>query len=672
MPLWDGIEDATPSPLPVWLSREKDTDAWKPLRKVDCRLINSNTCRTEGKVQIECGRATADIPGRTISYNFFNAPTLQLAAATWFWKEEKGSKGSKDYILRPLSERDDKLVEKFYQRILEASSSLGEGLNTVLREEIMLEDDKEFKVVILKSGGTLSLKKRTKNFFGPSFSLQRGYGSYTVEGEEDELALGPVSHLIFVVHGIGEAMWSREGSSVPNLVTEVNQTRARVCKKQVAIWKKNCEKAKAKKEELPAPPNRVEILPIEWYSRIHSGSSSVKRSLISSTLLTVPKLRAIANDVVFDVLMYLTPEFCEEVLDCVTTQIIDLYAKFKAVHQNFIANEGRCSLIGHSLGSVIVWDMLCNLQQNNGSRDEKGDSVEQDKKSSFWPFADLLCGYSLETTDGNSNNHLLGYQAYIKDGKNLNEAEAGTWGPVLPKKMAKVIPFVPEFTIFLGSPLGMFLTLRGARPVFNDMRKHTNDCLRKLKAEERKKSDGGGGVSMDFFEMVEKTEETITSPFRLPTKACYNIFHPSDPVAYRIEPLLLPPETPDECLPPPEFLTVGDEGVRLHVKAKELGGNLFRGMSGLFSTIDKVVVTASERSTSAKNATEISLIEKAAVGDLKFALGGTSSRVDYQLQPGVVDNEYISAITAHSSYFTNDDLLDFIIEQTRPREEKKV
>jgi hypothetical protein len=50
---------------------------------------------------------------------------------------------------------------------------------------------------------------------------------------------------------------------------------------------------------------------------------------------------------------------------------------------------------------------------------------------------------------------------------------------------------------------------------------------------------------------------------------------------------------------------------------------------------------------------------------IAFKLGGRTSRVDFQIQPGVIDNEYLSAVTAHSGYFTNDDIIDFIIFQTR-------
>ena len=50
--------------------------------------------------------------------------------------------------------------------------------------------------------------------------------------------------------------------------------------------------------------------------------------------------------------------------------------------------------------------------------------------------------------------------------------------------------------------------------------------------------------------------------------------------------------------------------------------------------------------------------------EIKFPLGGRSTRVDYQLQTGIVENEYLSAVTAHGCYFTNDDLLEFLIERS--------
>jgi hypothetical protein len=199
-------------------------------------------------------------------------------------------------------------------------------------------------------------------------------------------------------------------------------------------------------------------------------------SLNAVTLRTIPALREIANDVIFDVLMYLTPNFCYEVLECVTDQIISTYEIFKKNNPDFLSNGGKCSLSGHSLGSVICWDLLA---QKASKKDDHGVHITKD-------------GYSSD----------VGYQQYASSTVTKNNATHGSWGPSLPKPLDKVLPFEPDFTLFLGSPVGLFLTLRGAHPVFDELRKKGND-------------------------------ETNISPFTLPSSV-HNVFHPSDPIAYRI------------------------------------------------------------------------------------------------------------------------------------------
>lgn len=230
------------------------------------------------------------------------------------------------------------------------------------------------------------------------------------------------------------------------------------------------------------------------------------------------------------------------------------------------------------------------------------------------------------------------YRAYATDTDVEVTSESGTWGPSLVHELKQTIPFVPRFTFFVGSPLGIFLTLRGARPVF--------DKLRILEDEKN------------------KTSETLqpTSPFCLPSGAVYNIFHPSDPVAYRIEPLLLPTDFDESNLPKPAFVKLDGERVRFHVQAKELGDTLVKTFTNLFDRIP------SQRSV---DVPEIGTEEggkrkktKSSPPTYNFALGGKSARVDLQLQTGVIDNEYVSAVLAHSTYWTNDDFLNFFIQCT--------
>jgi len=337
----------------------------------------------------------------------------------------------------------------------------------------------------------------------------------------------------------------------------------------------------------------------------------LKNTLVSTTIQSIPKLRVVANDVVFDVLMYLTPEFCEKVLTTVTQRICTSYDRFLSVHDSFMEDGGTCSLVGHSLGSVIAWDILSILQDNIDLETLEANSAIKDSSLLRLPIFDGSAPY--------------GYQAFASDEVGEN---TGTWGPSVTKKMLTTIPFTPKFTFFLGSPLGMFLTLRGAHPLFNSMRSES------------------ASTTDDILEVT-------SSPFSLPGSV-YNIFHSSDPVAYRIEPLLLPPETTQAETPPPLFLVPDKKGMRFHVKAKEIGDNLFNAFSGILQgSIESLPDSPASN-----------LISKSQKKNLNcnFALGRESARVDFQLQPGVVENEYLSAISAHNSYFTNDDLLEFLIQ----------
>ena len=246
---WEGIEDGDADVLPVWLSREKDAEEWKPIRKVDSRALNgSNPNSTQ--VLVEGGRATADPLNGVIRYNFYNTPTRKLTSGTWFVREERSGNKEHPHVLTPMSHADAAIVEDLYKKALQASSSLGRGTDGLMRpeagKEVMLQDDSDFQVIVAKKDGNklVMMKKKAKSWLGRSYELQRGYGEYTIDGELEETSLGPVTHLVFVVHGIGEALWSRQDNIVLSTLDAMDQTRMTIHKKQYTEWQKECARAK--------------------------------------------------------------------------------------------------------------------------------------------------------------------------------------------------------------------------------------------------------------------------------------------------------------------------------------------------------------------------------------------------------------------------------------------
>lgn len=483
---------------------------------------------------------------------------------------------------------------------------------------------------------------------------------------------------------------------------EMDQLRMTVNKRKVVAWREECKKCERQKQPLPTSPNRVEFIPVDWCDKVRSPSHSLMTSLTSVTLRTVPALRAIANDVIFDVLMYLTPEFCEAILECVTSEIIELYDKFQTVHPSFLTRGGKCSIMGHSLGSVIAWDVLSILKDITEKNAPKGNVPASP------PRVPSLA--TLDKTDKDDDHNALPGFKGADDGKH------GTWGPTLPKKMTQTIPFEPDLTIFLGSPIGLFLTLRGAHTVFDEMRAIAEAERASLIPCDNEEADlvswspGGQSAPPPVFDLTP----IICSPFSLPTTSLFNVFHPSgecaregvsprtlaycfiisdmlalfytDPVAYRIEPLLLPEGVSNSDIPPPMFLSPDGKSLRLHVKARQVGDQIFKqfgSLSNLFeSTAQNAAAAAAHADAEAARKMAIMETDKKDCSrqssplrpnfegcirdrEVSFRLGGRTPRVDFQIQPGVIDNEYLSAVTAHSGYFSNDDIIDFIIFETR-------
>ena len=63
--------------------------------------------------------------------------------------------------------------------------------------------------------------------------------------EEEEEMLGPIHHVVFVVHGIGENWFSKDKST--SMVDQLDQVRLVFQKRQITDWKKKCDLAKRKK-----------------------------------------------------------------------------------------------------------------------------------------------------------------------------------------------------------------------------------------------------------------------------------------------------------------------------------------------------------------------------------------------------------------------------------------
>eukprot|EP00929_Paragymnodinium_shiwhaense_P066751 TRINITY_DN33530_c0_g1_i1.p1 TRINITY_DN33530_c0_g1~~TRINITY_DN33530_c0_g1_i1.p1 ORF type:complete len:662 (+),score=228.65 TRINITY_DN33530_c0_g1_i1:184-2169(+) len=348
--------------------------------------------------------------------------------------------------------------------------------------------------------------------------VKRGYGTLpAILGEVEEDLLGEeASQRIFVlVHGIGEKMWSECGSG---MMQQVDTLRVNVHKQQLlaAGWTQTY-----RDEEWVPPPGgasqdslpKDDILRASWWQIIHT--EELDSQLKAITLPRVTQVREFANYAVMDAVFYMQPQRRAEIVRTVVASINGVVSRYKKHHPEF---QGDVFLIGHSLGGLIVFDMLRRGEAEHGAK----------------------------------------------------------------------LDFTPSALFTLGSPTAMFLHCAG---------------------------------------------DTVEPGYKLPGGTrFFNLFHPLDPVAYRMEPLL----APEMAALPPVQVTEG--GVKFHHKI----GSLLSWASGGSGTGSELTEEQQQRCDS-----------------LKLNDG---ERFDFALQEGLFEGatEIVHAISSHCGYPLNVSVAAFL------------
>jgi len=140
----------------------------------------------------------------------------------------------------------------------------------------------------------------------------------------------------------------------------------------------------------------------------------------------------------------------------------------------------------------------------------------------------------------------------------------------------------------------------------------------------------------------------------------FNVFHPNDPVAYRVEPLL---NSSYSDIPPKKVLHQG--GFRLHHQVHQWWQRAVGG-AGKRPDMSKVEIPESET-------TDVLVVDTCDGKAASFFLdspGATRNavavdRLDYAIQETPLEsiNDIFSALTSHFAYWDSEDLVQFIAEQ---------
>ncbi|KAH8169509.1 DDHD domain-containing protein [Sarocladium implicatum] len=196
--------------------------------------------------------------------------------------------------------------------------------------------------------------------------------------------------------------------------------------------------------------------------------------------------RSLISDLALDVLLYQS-SYREQISQIVLEESNRIYKLFKQRNPQF---KGKVHLIGHSLGSAIYFDSLCR------QREPQGSGVAKDPLR-FWPSQDR------------------------------------------PSESAKGREPAFDFEVAdfycLGSPVGLFQMLKG-RTVAGRRSAQGAPSESPLNPEENE-DPFSSPKSTERVSQISGLPFSVSSP---KVEQLFNIFHPSDPISYRLEPLISP------------------------------------------------------------------------------------------------------------------------------------
>jgi hypothetical protein len=294
-----------------------------------------------------------------------------------------------------------------------------------------------------------------------------------------------IEHLILVTHGIGQRLGLRLDSV--NFVHDVNTLRKTL--KAVYAESPDLRALNAELDNNVKSNCRVQVLPICWRHLLDFPKHSLKQNraehdlgdsgfgeddqypnLNDITVEGVPAVRNLITDLALDILLYQSPAYKDHISRIVLEECNRIYHLFMARNPSF---TGKISMIGHSLGSAIMFDILC----------------EQGRK-----------------------------QARPRKDKHPMKLE-----------------FDVEDFYALGSPIGLFQMLHGRAITAREQEVRlrptgtsTDDPMLDASA-----LGGGKRATPNLDDLVG--EMPVSSP---KCAQVFNIFHPTDPISYRMEPLI--------------------------------------------------------------------------------------------------------------------------------------
>ncbi|KAL1593929.1 hypothetical protein SLS60_010662 [Paraconiothyrium brasiliense] len=336
-----------------------------------------------------------------------------------------------------------------------------------------------------------------------------------------------IEHLLLVTHGIGQRLGMRMESV--NFVHDVNSLR----KSMKAVYSNSPDlQALNSDVDKETKNSRIQVLPICWRHLLDFPQQSLKHNrkehdlgdiefddheypnLEDITVEGVPAVRNLLTDLALDILLYQSPAYKGHISRVVVKELNRIYRLFKERNPSF---NGKISLVGHSLGSAIMFDILC---QQKDPRSKPSMSSKARRAT--------------------------------EEGVKLN--------------------FEVEDFYALGSPIGLFQMLKGRTIAARRSASYVAPETPASPLDDPFLAESEHNPVNDFI---------ISSPL---CKQLFNIFHPTDPISYRLEPLISPAMSSLKAQPLP-YTKRGLFGAPAAQGLTNIGQSLGQGVTNFWTSV---------------------------------------------------------------------------------------
>ncbi|KAL5008166.1 hypothetical protein ScPMuIL_013747 [Solemya velum] len=581
---------------------------------------------TDDVIMVRGGLYEVDVNSQKCCPVYWTDDESSIMRGTWFH----------DGTWQPLEDAYSSQIETEHQahfmgQKLDESPPPTKGQKPVIHhirfQEFYVEWYSASEVYLFSESTKSKLMRSVGSKFGIQNSgsrLQRGYCYEAVMDDKP----ADIGHLVFVVHGIGQKM------DTGNIVKRCKELRDRV----------NFIKAKYY-PEIDTGTRRAEFLPVEWRSSLTLDGDTVE----SITPYKMKGVRTLLNSSAMDILYYTSPLYRSEIIHSLQSELNKLYTMFCERHPYFDVSHGQVSIIAHSLGSVISYDIVTGWNPIK-LYDQFVTSVIDEEKAIADGSVELLAELEHAKQRVNDLESVL---------TKVHEKQ---------RKRSPTLKFQIENLFCIGSPLAVFLALRGVRP--------------------------SGKGCLDHI---------------VPSSACkhlYNIYHPSDPVAYRLEPLILKhyagimplsvhhfddqKKTPYQKMKSrgihagktkahksprkPDSFEESDNSSREGSPVKKQVPSLFGSLFGKKTSVDPMFSGMKAIHMSELKVTGLKKMDKDIPAQNNSPKLQTESldhteleyRVDFQLKESSFESSYLAMVTSHTSYWTSKDVACFVLNHLHP------